>query len=649
MSDLQEIESTLESAARRRRRERAFRGFWQGLFAGALIWLLALAAYKVLPMPSWTLPAAGGVGLLAALIGLILHGGWRKNSVTDTARWVDGRQHLQERLSTALEMAKTKNAGSETWRELLVTDAISHLKEVDPRRLVQFRLPKISRWALLVLALAAGLGFVPEYRSKNYLQKQTDQKVIQETGRQLADLTKRAPCNARHALETTEKSMEAVNELGEQFTKKALTRNEALKDLAKVTDRLKDEMKEMGRDPALKRMEQAARSHAGDTSPENARLQKQIEDTQKQLGNPTGTPEDMDKLNKELNKMQEAAKAAADKNGGMSQSDKEKLSKSMAALAKQAREMGLQMPDLDQAIQALAANQTDMVLKDPGGRHHGSRQDARYGQEHAANAAADGKDGQGPRRTIEIRTTRGRPVHTAKDDQSVEVIQSLPAAASKNGFGSFQGRRSRRPIRQGRRVPEAGRQQVAARSEARRRASARPKPPKLDRLMQQMNDAQAMQAELDALNKASLCVGTCQSWSQCKGNKPGFGKGGKPGSGVGQWANEDDGWGYDGHQTQKWDNTGVTRPDTAPRGTSDRGDAELNDALRPDKVKGQFSPGGQMPSITLKGVSIKGQSKVALEESTVAAQADAQSALSQEKVPRAYQGAVREYFDDLKK
>jgi hypothetical protein len=87
----------------------------------------------------------------------------------------------------------------------------------------------------------------------------------------------------------------------------------------------------------------------------------------------------------------------------------------------------------------------------------------------------------------------------------------------------------------------------------------------------------------------------------------------------------------------------------ASRGTTDRGDAELNPALSPDKVKGQFSPGGPMPSITLKGVSIKGSSKVVLEEASVAAQADAQSALSQEKVPRAYQGAVRDYFDDQKK
>ena len=56
-----------------------------------------------------------------------------------------------------------------------------------------------------------------------------------------------------------------------------------------------------------------------------------------------------------------------------------------------------------------------------------------------------------------------------------------------------------------------------------------------------------------------------------------------------------------------------------------------------------------MPSLTLKGLSIKGQSKVDYVEAATAAQSDAQSALSQEKVPRAYRGAVRDYFDDLKK
>ena len=56
-----------------------------------------------------------------------------------------------------------------------------------------------------------------------------------------------------------------------------------------------------------------------------------------------------------------------------------------------------------------------------------------------------------------------------------------------------------------------------------------------------------------------------------------------------------------------------------------------------------------MPSITLKGVAIKGQSRVDYEQAAAAAQTEAQSALNQDQVPRAYRGAVRDYFDDLKK
>src|SRR5882672_4932609 len=67
----------------------------------------------------------------------------------------------------------------------------------------------------------------------------------------------------------------------------------------------------------------------------------------------------------------------------------------------------------------------------------------------------------------------------------------------------------------------------------------------LGNLMQQMGDAQQMMAELENINKASQCVGTCQGWGMC--NKPGIGtKPGRPGGGVGTWADENNGWMYDG-------------------------------------------------------------------------------------------------------
>jgi len=642
MSDLQFIEERLRDAARRRRRERAFRGLWQGVFVGALIWFLTLAVYKLTPVPVWSLAIAAIAGLMAAVAGVIV-GGWRRNSVQETARWVDGRRHLQERLSSALEL--NENHGPETWRELVVADAVSHARELDTRTLVQFRLPKITRWTLLVLAVAAGLGFVPEYRSKAYVQKEADKKVMTEVGRQLIELTKRSLAARPPAMETTEKSMEAVSELGERLTGKTMTRAEAMKDLAKVTDRLKDQMQDINKDPAIKRMQQAARSHSGAEMPEAARVQKQLEEAQKQVGNDKATPDAVDKMGKEMSKLQEAAKAAADKNGGMSAEDKQKLSMSLSSLAKTAQEMGMQMPNLDQAIQALAANNTDMFLKDV----QQATEDLEKTKEMAKNIEAMQQQMEKIGKDLAEQLKNGQP-EAAQASLQKMIDQLKSASLSKDQIEKMMSDVSKAIdpgskygkvgdlLKQAALKMKQGEKQGASQS----LASASKE---LEDLMKQMSDGEAMLAELKALNKASMCMANCQGWGS---SKPGMGKNNKPGSGVGTWANEADDWGYDGQQTDRWDNSGITRPDQAARGLSDRGEGELNDALRPDKVKGDFTPGGPMPSITLKGVSIKGQSKVAYQESAVAAQADAQSALSQEKVPRAYQGAVRDYFDDLK-
>ncbi len=306
--------------------------------------------------------AAAFLPLPFMLAGLAI-GGWRKPALNQVARWVDGKQHLQERLSTALEVASAPEAGR--WRDLLVTDAAGHAKDLDTRRLMPFSLPKAStRWALVTLALAAGLGFVPEYKSKAFKQQQADKQVIKEVGKQLAELTRRDLQKRPPALETTQKSMESVTELGDQLTKKAVTRSEALKDLAKITDKLKDELKELSKDPALQKLEQAARASTGNDAQTANGLQKQMESLQKQMGTPTGNPEALDKLQKDLQKLQEAARGMADKNSPGTDAEKQKMSESLSALSKQMQQMGLQLPQIDDAINAMAANQTDLVLKD---------------------------------------------------------------------------------------------------------------------------------------------------------------------------------------------------------------------------------------------------------------------------------------------
>jgi hypothetical protein len=169
----------------------------------------------------------------------------------------------------------------------------------------------------------------------------------------------------------------------------------------------------------------------------------------------------------------------------------------------------------------------------------------------------------------------------------------------------------------------------------------------LRKLMDQLGNALELTEALGNLQTAQMCIGNSQGWALSRSRAPGFRPGGRPGSGVGTWA--DEGSALAGEQSSElWDNSGVVRPDMAERGVSDRGEGDASSALVPTQVRGQISPGGAMPSVTLRGLSVRGQSHVEYREAMTSAQVDAQSALSQERVPRAYRGAVREYFDDFK-
>src|SRR5271155_727767 len=261
MGELEIIQTALKRTAHRRRTERALHGLWNGLLGGAILTLLVISLNHVLPLPLWVVLAAPFIPVPFMLAGL-LAGGWRKAALTETARWVDVRQRLHERLSTALELASEPDPGR--WSEMVVADAASHVKEIEPHRLVSFHLPKGTRWALLALALCAGLGFVPEYRSKSYLQNKKDAQNIKNVGKQLSELTRRSLQARPPAFEPTEKSLDAVAELGDQLAKKTLTRNEALKELSSVADRLKEQINDLGKDPGLKKLQEAARASGGD-------------------------------------------------------------------------------------------------------------------------------------------------------------------------------------------------------------------------------------------------------------------------------------------------------------------------------------------------------------------------------------------------
>lgn len=642
MTDIQVIESVLKRAATRRRWQRAWRAFWLGLLIGGLLWLAALATYKLFPAPPTLLPLAGllaGASLLAGFVA----GWWRKASLPETARWLDDREQLQERLSTALELEASGR--SSEWRRLVMADAARHAGQVDARRLLPYGLPKASRWTLLVLALSAGLGFVPEYRSKAYLQKQREAEVIRDTGRALAGLTRRSLERRPPVLEPARRTLEAVAELGDKLGKVQLTRNEALRDLASATERLKEQVKDLAQNPSFKSLERAARKSGTSGATGSGELQKQIEALQKSLANQPSDTGALDQFKKDLQKVKEAAAGLPNESSAGSEAARNQLSQALADLARRAQELGLTLPSLEEAIAALSASRIDQLLRDldvaavdlekikalAEALEKLQLQWEKIGKDLAEQLEKGQAEFAASRLYKMAEQLRSENLTQEQAQKLLDEVSHAIDPAGKYGLvGNY--------LKQGVKQMQQGQRTAAAQSltEAAK---------ELERLLQELGDCQALLASLGALQRAQMCIGNCQGWGQCQG-PPKVGKGGRPGKGVGTWADEGDG--MIPEIMERWDNTGLERPDMAPRGWTDRGPGQLADNLAPTKLKGQMNPGGPMPSITLKGVSIKGLSKVEFKEMATAAQSEAQSAISQEQVPRAYQGAVRDYFDDLK-
>jgi hypothetical protein len=661
MSELQVIESALSRTARRSRIIGAWNGFWRALLAAALLFLLALLAYKFLPLSPTVVFATAAVAGGLVLAGTIA-GAWRKWTLLDAARWVDQKQRLKERLSTALEVSSA-NAPAE-WKQLVLADAAAHAREVDARRLLPFGLPRASRWALLALALCAGLGFVPEYRSVRFVQAQKDAENIRETGRALLELTRRALAEKPPVLPPTEKAMQQVGELGERLSQASLTRSEALHDLASAAEKLNQQLKQLQDQPGLKPLERAARESSSGGSPPTEALQKQLESMQKTLGNAQGTPEKLDQIRDQLKKAQDALANLSQNNAAAASGAREQISQALADAARQLKDMGESLDGLDEAMQALAQSQPGLALQElqealteldklrdlAHKMKQAQQQMAKLGKDLAEQL--ENGQAQAAQQTLQKMVDQ-----LQKADLKPEQLKQLTDEVSKAVDPAGEYGKVADHLKQAAQQMQKGEKGAAAQSLAQARQE-------LDKLMKQMEDGESLLAAMEAVERAQSAISSGKKWSQsasksrckacqgrgckaCRGT--GWNHGGSNGpAGVGTWADEEGGWTHLPDELHPVDNSGVQRPDMDGRGVTERPE-DRNPNLEPDKVRGQFSKGGPMPSITLKGVHIKGQSNVKFEEAAATAQQDAQSALNQDQVPRAYQNSVRDYFDDLKK
>jgi hypothetical protein len=645
MSDFEAIQNVLARTARRRRSQRAWNGFWQGLFFGAVIWLAALGAYKLAPIPFSILIGAAGLALLCVAAGF-LRGWFHKSSLLQTARCLDDRQHLQERMSTALEMAGA--GGNENWRALLMADAARFAADLDPRKIFPYHLPRASRWALLALALGAGLGLMPEYRSKEYLAKQQDAAAVKDAGKKIVEVTHHSLEQRPPVLEATRKAIATAEELGLRLDKNPTTRNDALEDLANVAEKLKSQLKELGQsNPAFNAMEREARENAPGKNNRSLAEQQQLDALQKSLEKSGGNPAALNKLAGDLQKLQKALAGLPKDNSPAADAARQKMAQTLAELSQQAAALGQPLPNLDDAIAALKANKTDDFQKDM----DAATTDLEKLQHMAKTLSQLQQQSEKLGRDLAEQLKFGQP------DAARQTLQKMIDQLKSGNMTSDQLKKMMDEVSRGvdPSAPygkAAGFLQQAAQQmksgdtsgSAQLLADASKE---LEKITAELADAKELQDSLDAVNKAEFCLATHRAWGECQnGNCRVLGKG-PGGHGVGTWT-DDDSRLYP-EMSSLWDNSGANRPDMDRRGWTDRGVPRLPDNLAPTKVHGQVAPGTPMPAITLKGVSIKGRSAVGYQEAVSAAQNDAQSALNQDQVPRAYQGAVRDYFDDLKK
>ena len=645
MSEKEIIDAKIQAAARRRKIQFGWRSMWCGLLIGVCLWLVTLVMFKIVPIPQAYLFWAGIVGLTLPVGGL-LFGLAKRFAASDTARWLDRETGLKERLSTAVELANGGDENSD-WSALVIRDAAKAANKIEPGNLLPLQLPRVCHWSLLVLAACVGLGFVPEHRSQAYLAQQHDSAIIDDVGRNLTALTKLQVVTTPPHFEPTGQALESVQELGREFTRGKLMRDEALSKLSSLTEQLRDQSSKLGQAQTLRKLQQSAQAPPGIAQQSKAEMQRQLDELKQSLGDAKDTkPEKFDELKSKMDAIKNAVAGLPDANTPEGQQARQQLAQSLSDLVRMAEQAGLEMPDIEQALRALESSDIHQFLKD--------LDIAGEDLQEMADLAKAMQDLQ--MQMAEIGKTLGEQLERGQMHAALESLQRMMSQLDSALLAPEQLDKMIQELQDALEPAEnfgecsnflsSAKENAKAGDKAEASRSLAEAAEELKKVLQQLGDMENMMAALQNLERAQLAVGNGLSFGSCQ--NPGAGPSSTPGGGVGTWGN-------DSYQlspedmAQRWDNSGISRPDMDARGNTDRGEGKTPEDMVSTRVKGKINPKGPMPSISLRGLSIKGDSRVQFQEAASAAQSNARNALNQDKVPRAYRDSVRNYFDNLKK
>lgn len=237
----QPLQTTLRQTRRRLRGQAALTWLLPILSLGLLLTLLILLAGWRYPLgqPLWLL--AIGVGLTGLLLGgTLLTILLRPYPPLTLAHLLDWRLRLDERLTTALELAADRRQTDPAIVEAQLADTLRHLQTVDVIRAVPFDFS--WRWLavanLLIIAIAAAL-LLPNPQVVILKQQAATEQLLEEQRETLEEI--RANLLEDPALQDlpeTEAALQTLDELIADLEAENLSPEEALADLAEAQEDL---------------------------------------------------------------------------------------------------------------------------------------------------------------------------------------------------------------------------------------------------------------------------------------------------------------------------------------------------------------------------------------------------------------------------
>ncbi|MFL2910845.1 MAG: hypothetical protein ACJZ70_09935 [Limisphaerales bacterium] len=642
MKEKQIIATKLNTVASRKKLQLSWKYMWFGLSICVGLWLLSLLSYTLFPIPLVTFLWVSILSLILPLAGLIV-GFSKKFPLQDIARWIDQEKGLKERVSTAVELTEADPI-TPSWKELIIRDAASAIEKIETKSLLPLRLPKSCNWILLLLIACFVLGFVPERRSKFYLDQQNDLAIIDDVGANLENLTRWQVKENKPYFDPTETALDSVQDLGAEFQKRQITREDALVKISDMAEQLRSEIKKFG-----------SKKHATLPSSEPpsklpiealADMQNSLSELEKNFdAAKDASSKKIDDLKSKLDAIKQTASELPDPNSTEGEQTRLDMARSLSNLSQMAQNLGLELPELAKALEDLNSSDIEQFIKNMEIASQNLSQMADLSQaienlkmqmaESGKNLSEQLEKGQILTALGTLEDMMNQLESTGLTDQQLQnMIDELQQALSPaENYGECA-----QSLNAAKDSAKNGNKSGAVQELANAKEE-------LKQMLKQMADSQNLMQALQNLERAQMAIGNAQSF--CMTQRPGLSPNNKPGGGVGTWGNDSSQLTPD-QMSDRWDNSQIKRPETDSRGLTNRGN-KVPDNLVPSQIKGQINPNGQMPSISLRGVSITGNSRIKFQETISSAQSEALNALNQDKVPRAYRDSVRAYFDDLKK